>query len=106
MSVANKRLAVEIDRVMKIINKEAINPLIDELSIQDIEPIMQMVANARGAYLKELCELTKATTEKALVPKDVEKLRLKRLVYEELVAAHQALDVAIERGYLDVKIGD
>jgi len=104
MAIANKRLAVEIDRVMSLINKEAINPLIEELTIKDIEPIMKMVANARGAYLKELCLLTEELGDKTPLPQNIKKLRLRREVYEELVAAHRALDTAIERGYLDVKM--
>lgn len=106
MPVENKRLTIEIERIMRMINREAINPIVPELSISDIKPIMEMVAHARAAYLKELCDLTKQVGDGNPLPKDVKKLRLHREVYEELVAAHKALDVAIERGYLDVKLSN
>ena len=104
MPVANKRLSIEIDRAMSLINKDAINPLIPELSIKDIEPIMELVAKARGEYIKELCNITKEFGDKQPLPEHVKKLKAKRKVFEEFISAYQALDTAIERGYLDVKI--
>jgi len=104
MPVANKRLSVEVDRLMSLVNKEAINPLMQELTIQDIEPIIKMVATARAKYIQELCKITKEFGDNMPKVEHVKKLQARRKVYEELVSAYQALDTAIERGYLDVKL--
>lgn len=104
MHVQNKRLLIEIERVMREINRETINPLFDELSITDLNPAMKMVAKARGKYLKEFQLLSEKIEQgQEINPDLVKNLRYLRLIYDELACASKALDTAIERGYLDVK---
>jgi len=100
----NKRLLIELDRAMREVNRDTINPLLNELTPEDILPIMEMVAKARGHYLQELFKLSKITAEgQELSAESVKELRFSRLIYKELIEASQALDIAIERGYLDVE---
>jgi hypothetical protein len=104
MPIENKRLLIELERAMKDVNREIINPLLPELNITDLTPIMTMVASARASYLNELCQLSeKFTNGQKLTPELVKNLRFARLIYDELIEASKALDVAIERGYLDVE---
>jgi len=104
MPVENKRLLIELERAMREVNRDTINPLLDELTRGDIVPIMEMVAKARGRYLQELFKLAKLSSEgQELNAECVKDLRFSRLIYSELLEGSKALDTAIERGYLDVE---
>ncbi len=104
MQIDNKRLLIELERVMKEINRNTINPLFNELSCKDIEPIMEMVAKARGNYIKELFRLSELSAHgQKLNTELVKNLRFSRLIFDELVEGYKTLDSAIDRGYLDVK---
>jgi len=101
MSV-NSRLLLELENCIKTANKEIINPEIPELNLERIKPVMKMVARARAHYLKLLFEITAECGEGIPEPKQIIRLANGRKTYEELVDASQALDTAIQRGYLDV----
>lgn len=104
MPIENKRLLIELERIMKEVNRETLNPLFSELTPGDILPIMEMVAKARGSYIKELFKLSKLSNQgQQLNAELVKDLRFSRLIFDELVEAYQALDIAIEHGYLDVE---
>ncbi len=104
MGVDNNRLLLEIDTAQRDLNRQVINPLICDLTMDALSSVMLMVARARAAYLKELFDLPDYIDASGdLKPGQVEKLKLLRLNFEELVAASQAMETAIERGYLDVK---
>ncbi|MBL7002409.1 MAG: hypothetical protein ISR69_00100 [Gammaproteobacteria bacterium] len=102
MSV-NNRLLLDIQNRIRSANKGIINPEIPELSVEQIIPVMEMVAHARAAYLKALFNITDNC--EGVVPSagEVKKLALQRQIYEELVKGAQALETAIERGYLDIE---
>jgi hypothetical protein len=100
----NKRLLIELERVMREVNRDTINPLFEELSIDDLKPSMEMVAKARGKYLEEFKAISLVAKEgHELTPELVKNLRYSRLIYDELASASKAMDIAIERGYLDVR---
>ncbi|RRJ84264.1 hypothetical protein [Aestuariirhabdus litorea] len=98
----SNRLLLELEKKRRDINRAIINPRIDELSLDDLEPILSMVANARADYL---CALFALTTGDTGIPNEdqVEELRLRRQTFDELVSAVNALETVIQRGYLDVK---
>ena len=61
-----------------------------------------MVAHARVASLRELFDISSMAN--GLPSKDqVRQLRTIRETFDELVAAANALETVIQRGYLDVK---
>jgi len=104
MSMDNNRLLLEIDAVRSELNRQVINPLFSDLTVDALTPVMTMVAHARAAYLRELFDLPKCAGESATPqPEQIQKLKLLRIIFEELVSASQAMETAIERGYLDVK---
>lgn len=105
MSSDTKRLLLEFDRQMRQINRETLNPMIEELSVSDLAPVVRMVAAARGNYINELIELAKSTDGQVPEDQQIKSLHLSRQRYEALVNASQALETAIKRGYLDVKHG-
>ncbi len=98
----NNRLLLEISSRIRELNRNIINPVIPELTLDDLNPVLKLVARARAAYLKELFDLAGMATEQIPSPGQVSHLNNLRTTYEELVTGVQALESAIERGYLDV----
>jgi hypothetical protein len=98
------RLLMELERSIRTINHEVINPQITELTIDGLRPVLCLVANARARYLKALFDLGASEDESKERPTEAqfEDLRQLRLEYDELVSGAKALETAIQRGYLDV----
>ena len=98
------RLLMELERSMRTINHEVINPEITELTIDGLRPVLCLVANARARYLKALFDLGASEKESGGRPTEAQfdELRQLRLEYDELVNGAKALETAIQRGYLDV----
>lgn len=99
----NNRLLLELERKITDLNKETINPVFPDIGVDEIAPVMSMVARSRAAYLKELFDIGEISGDSLPTPEQIKKLRELRESYEELVQASQALETAIQRGYLDVK---
>ena len=97
------RLLMELERTMRAVNREVINPQIKELSIEDMRPALCMVANARARYLKAFFELGAGTDGHQPTDTQLEELTRLRNEYSELAEASKALETAIQRGYIDVK---
>lgn len=104
MSTGHNRLLLQIEQSMRAINQATIEPVLPELTLEDLDPVISMVARSRAAYLKHLFELAADTASADAGPTDeeIERLRSLRLSYEEQVAATKAVEVAIQRGYLAV----
>ncbi len=98
----NSRLLLELENCIRNANREIINPEISDLNVETIKPVMEMVARARAGYLKLLFDITDECNEGIPEPKQIIRLANARKTFEELVQASQALDTAIQRGYLDV----
>lgn len=99
----NNRLLLEIDNTIRELNRETINPAIEKVTVEDLKPAMRLVARTRAEYLNELFDLASVVGEGLPSPDQIAHLRKLRLTYDELVAAAKALNIAIERGYLDVE---
>lgn len=102
MSTDHNRLLLQIERSMRAINQEAIKPIVPELSLTDLNPVIAMVARTRAEYLRELFDLATSCDTTVPTSEQVAHLRSLRLSYEEQVAGAQALEAAIQRGYLSV----
>jgi hypothetical protein len=98
----NKRLLLQLEQVRRQINRDIINPEIKTLEVKDLQPIVEMVACARAAYVGELFSVA-AAAGCGRPPEDIGRLRQLRETFEELVAAMNALETMIERGYVDVQ---
>ena len=96
------RLLLQFEKSVREINREEINPLIPALTLKDLNPIVRMVARSRAEYLKELFDLSSLSNNQPL-PEQIARLKRHRESYEELVTASKALEVALERDYLDVE---
>ena len=99
---SNKRLLLELDKRRRDINKETINSKIDDLNLEKLKPVVDMVANSRAAYISALMKLSNSNSDSSPSIIEMDELRERRTEFEELVAATNALEVAIERGYVDI----
>ncbi|MFK7829352.1 MAG: hypothetical protein AB8B57_06185 [Congregibacter sp.] len=101
----NNRLLLELEKIRRDINREIMNPEISELSVDAIVPIITMTARARLSYLQELITISTLSPQ-AVSDEQIVKLAQQREAYDELCAAANALEAAIEKGYLDVVGGE
>jgi hypothetical protein len=99
------RLMIKFEQLLRTENREKINPKIEELCINDLRPIVSIVARCRADYLEHLYVLSKKYEDSDDVPssEELQKLRAFRLRFEELSEGAKALEVCIQRGYLDLK---
>lgn len=97
----SNRLLLELEKIRRDINREIMNPAIPELSVESIRPVITMAARARLSYLQELIDIAKISPD---MPshEQISMLARQREAYEELRSAVNALETAIDRGYLDV----
>ena len=103
MSKDNNRLLLQLEQAIRRLNQEIISPVLPELSLAGLNPVMSMVAKTRANYLQELFELAGSCEDSVPDAGQIENLRTLRRTYEEMVAGAQAIETAIQRGYLDVK---
>lgn len=96
------RLLLELEGLRKDINRSIINPLVPELGLHDLEPIINMVARARADYVKALIDLAAEVKDAAPSIEQAKELHDRRVVFEELVDAMNALETVIQREYMDV----
>lgn len=106
MAVSNNRLMLELEKVRREINRSIINPMIPEMVLEDLKPMLTMVAHARAAYVTELLEIAKLSPDSVPSNDQIKQLRQCRETYDELVRAVNALETVIQRDYLDVKTRD
>lgn len=103
MPVENNRLLLELEKFRRDINRSVINPEIPELTLQDLKPALTMIAHTRATYLRELLDIARLSPDSGPSLDQVKHLKSCRETYEELVAAMNALETAIQRDYLDVR---
>lgn len=103
MSQDINRLLMELERSMRAINREIINPTVDELTVDDLRPVVCLVAHARARYLSALFALGADVEDGRPTDGQFDELGKLRREYEELVSAAKALEAAIQRGYVDVE---
>ena len=99
-----KRQLLVLEQQRRTINRDTINPHISFEKIEDVDPILTMVAEVRASYIKALFDLANGR-DGIPTAAQVEQLRDLRRSYTELVEASNALETAIERGYITL-VGD
>lgn len=107
MSTEINRLLLAFERLLREANREAINPILEELTLENLRPVANLVAQARADYLKHLHDLAKQYASKEGLPDEAEMKTLasKRQRFIDLVEGSKSFETAIQRGYLDVKGG-
>ncbi len=99
----NKRFLLELEKTIKEINRQEIDPKFAELNMDSIVPVMTMVAKARADYLEALFAMAANGGDGKPGLEQIKRLNVLRRTYEELVSGAMALETAIERGYVSVK---
>jgi len=102
MSIEINRLIIQFEDTVKQINKEIIDPEIPSLTLDKLSPVIGLAARARAAYLKELFNTAADSGDDMPSSEQTEKIRNLRITYEEYAAGAQALEIAIQRGYLEI----
>lgn len=100
---SSSRLILEIDKTIRELNRSVLNPAIPELTLEQLKPVIEMAAQARARYLRALLDLANVLGAASPTTDQIAQLRDLREAYEELVNGAQALETAIQRGYLDVQ---
>lgn len=95
----NPRQRLILEQQRRVINQETISSKISIPAIEDFNPILSMVADVRAAYLEALFDLAKERDGMPTV-EQIRKLQELRVSYTELVDATNALETALERGYI------
>lgn len=103
MPINNNRLLLELEKHRREINREIINPQFPKLALEDLEPLLRMMAHARADYVRVLLEIANDGNDQLPTRAQVEQLKGCRETFDELVAAINALETLIQREYLDVK---
>lgn len=103
MDIDNNRLLMELEKQRREVNRSIINAAIPELSLEALNPLLTMVAQARKNYLCCLTDMANVCQGKAPDSQQIGTLRTFRETYDELVSAANALETAIQRDYLDVR---
>lgn len=102
MDSDNNRVLLTLEQHRKTINREKINAEVEIQDVSNIQPVLTMVAELRAAYVKALFEV--ANDRDGLPTSEhIDKLTQLRNAYSEVVDAANAMEIAIERGYVDVK---
>ena len=97
--VAQRQFLEEMEKAVAIANREVIHRQIPNLTRETFQQLAVMVARYRASYLEAAIELCHASD-----PADAERLeelRQRRELFDEGRAAFEALERAIERGYVD-----
>ncbi len=102
MTLDSNRLLLELEKARREINRAIINPEIRELSLEELQPMLELVAHVRAAYVSEFLEIA-STTRNIPSPEQIDRLAGLRRAFDELVAAANAVETMISRGYLDVR---
>jgi len=99
------RLLLQFEHLLKESNREHINPKIEDLCIDDLKPIVDMVAKSRAAYLAHLYELCQKHKDSDDYPtaEEMQRLRAFRNRFLELADGAKSFEISIQRGYLDLK---
>ena len=102
------RLMLHFERIFRDANKKYINPEIEEVSVDDLAPMINLVAKSRAAYLKYMYQLGKKYGDGDDFPSadELKKLKVLRMRFNEVSEGAQAFETCIQRGYLDLKASE
>lgn len=102
MKAPQNRFLLELEKFRYDINHDILKPRIDNLTLEQLRPVLTAVAHARADYVEALIEVGKSCENASPSSAQIETLKEKREAFDELVAAANALETVIQRGYLDV----
>jgi hypothetical protein len=96
-----RQFAEQLEMAVAVANREVIHALIPDLNRETFQQLAVMVAKFRAQYLEAAIKL--ANSHNSCDANCLDDLKAKRDFYEQGHAAFEALERAIERGYVDIK---
>jgi hypothetical protein len=97
---AQRQFMEKLEMAVAVANREVIHKQIPNLSADTFQQLAVMVARFRASYLDAAIKLN--ASPNACDQGCLDDLKQKRQLYEEGRAAFEALERAIERGYVDM----
>jgi len=102
IEMRNRKFSKMLEEAIRQSNHEVINPMLPPLTVESVLPIAVMVAKLRGRYIAEAFRMVAQKKDSYPDAEQIATLREYREAYEEALAASQALEQAISRGYLEL----
>lgn len=102
MKAPQNRFLLELEKFRYDINHEILKPRIESLTLEQLRPVLSAVAHARADYIEALVQVGNSCKAASPTSDQIELLKRKREAFDELVAAANAMETVIQRGYLDV----
>jgi hypothetical protein len=97
-----RRFLHDIERHIREVNRELIHTQIPEVTQERFTDFARMVAHLRAEYLSAALHLVNEQGSGQVRPAHLAALRHHRKAFEEARGAFEALQRALERGYLDL----
>lgn len=99
------RLMLHFEQMLRESNREHINPKIEALSIENLKPLIDLVARSRASYLEHLYQLCQKYDDSEDFPskEELARLRAYRNRFLELADGAKSFEISIQRGYVDLK---
>ncbi len=98
---AQRQFVEQLEMAVALANREVIHKQIPDLNRETFQQLAVMVARYRASYLEAAIKLSSSANNCDAMC--LEDLIHKRKLFEEGRAAFEALERAIERGYVDIK---
>lgn len=102
MAGDNNRLLLELSKNLRDINFDVLSPTLPDLTIDDLDPVLRLVARSRASYIKEIFDLASVLGDELPSPEQISQLRQLREAFEELLKGAQALETTLQRGYINL----
>ena len=97
-----KRFLLESEQLIRDENRKIIHERIPKLTKDSILALAITVARLRAKYLESAFRLSALDQNEPVDEHSFNELRRYRELYEELHSAYEAIQSAIEHGYLDI----
>jgi len=97
-----QHLLMQIEQGIKVANRKVIDELIPPVTVESVMPLAISVARLRARYLAAAYQFAEKEHGDALNEAEVASLSRHQEMYEAARDAFEALNIAIERGYIKV----
>ncbi|MBN9530682.1 MAG: hypothetical protein J0H82_31045 [Alphaproteobacteria bacterium] len=97
MLLRQRHILEEIEHGIRLANREVLNQVLPRMGRDHVLALAVAVAKLRGAYLAAAMRLVRPAAA------DLAEIRAKREAYDEARQAFEALERAIERGYVELQ---
>ena len=96
------RILARVEQMVRQTNRSIIDPMLPEISVEGLKPVVATTARMRGIYLEKFFEVAQNCEDGHPTAEEIHHLKQLREAYMEMVEGIHALEVAIERGYVSV----